>query len=455
MEVISSPAKTTASEVVGKARSADQIPHPSPLRILAKILALIFIAETAIMMFLSSSLDQATPLMWVVDSLILTGIITPVIYYMIVKPLLRHMEERGRLEEASHRAKEQAEDASRLKDKFVSLVSHDLRTPLASIIGLLRILNADSVHPLNEDQKALLEHVTKAGDDLVNMIDKLLDIGKLQAGMIQPHFKFIDARELAVKCVAQVSHLAMAKGVNLRNDVPEGVKVYADPDLLGEVINNILSNAVKFSGKGDTVTAHIPDGRTNVIAVSDTGIGIQKDILPRLFKHYDKTSTPGTEGEEGSGLGLPLCYDIMMAHGGSLSVKSKVSEGTEFFIRTPAVRPLILVVEPDEASRRALSSQLENFHADIIETESGEEALAILEETRPHLVIMDANTKTPRSNENLIEKLKSASETKDLPIIAITADEETAGEADQNLYKENATKEFVPMVQKLLNISSH
>ncbi|VAX22091.1 hypothetical protein MNBD_NITROSPINAE01-976, partial [hydrothermal vent metagenome] len=423
---------------------------PHPLHILAKILGLIFVTETIIMMFLSSFTMPGTPFTWVADALILTVAITPAIYFMVIRPLLRHMEERERLEDASRRAREQAESASKLKDKFVSLVSHDLRTPLASIIGLLRILNADSVHPLNEDQKALLEHVTRAGDDLVNMIDKLLDIGKLQAGMIQPHFKFTDARELAIKCVAQVSHLAMAKGVNLRNEVPEGIKVYADPDLLGEVMNNILLNAVKFSGKGDSVTAYIPEGRPNIIAVCDTGVGIPEDIVPRLFKHYDKTSTLGTEGEEGSGLGLPLCYDIMAAHNGSLTVKSEVGKGTEFFIRTPAIRPLILVVEPDAESRMTLSSQLKEFNADIIETESGEEALAILEETRPHLIIMDANTKTPRSNENLIQKLKSAKETMDLPIIAITAEGEEARHADLNLSKERVTEDILKVAKPFI-----
>lgn len=442
-----SPAKdeTTADTATSDAT------HTSPLRILIKIVALIFITEAGIMLILPSHFTSA----WIIGSLLLTTIVTPIIYYIIARPLLLHMEEREKREEASRRAQEQAEGASRLKDKFVTLVSHDLRSPLSSIIGLLRILNADSVHPLNEDQKALLEHVMKAGDDLVNMIDKLLNIGKLQAGIIQPHFKFIDAHELTVKCVAQVSHLAILKGINLNNEVPDNIRIYADPDLLGEVIINLLFNAIKFSIRGDTVTVHVPGGRTNIIAVRDTGVGIPQEILPRLRKHYDKTCTVGTEGEEGFGLGLPLCYDIMDAHNGSLSVTSQVGKGSEFFIQTPAVRPLILVVDLDMESRMTLLLQLENLYADTIEAESSEEALAILEETRPHLIVMDANIKMQGSNNSLIEKLKTSDSTKDLPIIAITTDNKTGQgnkKADRSFNKTDLNTELIPMVQKLLNI---
>ncbi len=324
-------------------------------------------------------------------------------------------------EEKLRVAKEEAEATALLKDKFVSLVSHDLRSPLASIMGLMRVLNADVVTPLNEDQKALLQHMMKTGDGLVSMIDKLLDIGKLKTGVIKPGKMFLNARKLAALAAGAASHLASSKGIMIFNEVPDGHKIYADPDLFVQVLHNLVSNAVKFSDRDDIIVIFVPDGRSNVIAVKDTGIGIKDRDLELIFRHDEKTSTIGTAGERGSGLGLPLCADIMKAHGGLLTADSEFGKGSVFFAETPVVRPLILLVEGEDTARAELSSMLESLDATVIEAESGEEALAIMAEAKPHLVITDTIMTVP-GGRYLLEILKKSPEAKDVPVLAITRD---------------------------------
>ncbi len=426
----------------------------SPLRLMAIILASIFIAETFVMMFMTYFPVKSVQAEWLIDSLLLVALVSPVIYFLVVQPLVKYIEKQKRSEEKLRLAKEDAEAALLLKDKFVSLVSHDLRSPLASIMGLMRVLNADVVTPLNDDQKALLGHMMKTGDGLVNMIDKLLDIGKLKTGMIKPNLRFAHARRLAALAAGAASHIASGKGIMIFNEIPEGHKIYADPDLFVEVLHNLVSNAVKFSEQDDIVMIFVPEGRPNVIAVKDTGVGIKGTDLDRIFRHDEKTSTTGTAGESGSGFGLPLCADIMKAQGGLLSVESRPDKGSVFFAETPAVRPLVLLVEGDDTTRMTLNNQLKGLDATVIEANSGEEALAIMAEAKPHLVITDTMTSVS-GGRYLLQRLKEDLETKDVPVIAITQEGDilslekmkTLG-ADDFLEKTNTEKELLKTTRK-------
>ncbi|MGK7344613.1 MAG: ATP-binding response regulator [Candidatus Nitrospinota bacterium M3_3B_026] len=334
--------------------------------------------------------------------------------------LRRQIEERKKTEERLKEEKEKAEEASRLKDKFVSLVSHDIRTPFSSIMGLLRLLGSDTVHPLHEDQKALLEHVLRIGEGLVNMVDRLLDVSKLRTGKIKPKMRFVEAASVTAQVTGGLSHAASEKGIDLVDETPPGERLYTDPALFTEVIQNLVTNAIKFSNKGDRVTLYMPEG--GAIAVRDTGLGIRKENIPRLFRHDEKTNSTGTAGELGAGLGLPFSMDIMKALGGTLKVESIPGDGSVFTATLSPVRPLILLVEDDELPRLILKESLESLDADVIEAEHGEEALAVLAETTPNLVVTDINM--PNMNGfNLLKKIKESRDTRDIPVMVITSDD--------------------------------
>ncbi len=234
-------------------------------------------------------------------------------------------------------AKEQAEQANDLKDKFVSLVAHDLRSPLAGIISALEYLHTDDETPLSEEHKDIVGRLLEIGKSLVQMIEDVLNIGRLKTGKISTKQKTIDARETVEGVLNNLSYLARQKGVELRNEIPPGVSLFADPGLYGEVIQNLISNGIKFCNKGDHIRFYIPEGQPTVIAVADSGVGMPAELLPKLFKIEEKTSTTGTSGEKGTGFGLPFSQDIVKAHGGELRVESELGKGTTFFVYLPEV----------------------------------------------------------------------------------------------------------------------
>lgn len=368
--------------------------------------------------------------------------------------LEERIDERKRTEEELKKAKDRAEESSRLKDKFVSLVSHDLRTPFASILGLLRLLRADTVHPLHEDQKALLQHVLKIGEGLVNMIDRLLDVGKLKTGKIRPNKRFVDASDIVAKVAARLEHSASDKNIKLVNEVMRGSRIYTDADLYGEVLHNLVSNAIKFSRKDSLITIFL-SGDSSSVAVRDSGDGLKAEDVPKLFQFEEKTSTPGTEGEPGFGLGLPFSMDIMKALGGSIDVE--VAEGGSVFTAVlPKVKPLIMIVDDDSLSRILMKESLEPVEADVIEADNGDEALAILTTSRPHLIIVDINMPLMDGFE-LLDKLKERADTKNTPVIVITSDNNM--ETRERAFRMGAVDfcgkppikhDFLPRVRRLL-----
>ncbi|MCP4700827.1 MAG: response regulator [Gammaproteobacteria bacterium] len=232
-------------------------------------------------------------------------------------------------------AKNQAEQASELKDKFISLVAHDLRSPLAGILTALDYMYTDTEAPLNEDHQDIVGRLLKIGKSLVQMIEDVLNVGRLKTGKVKVKRVNMDGHEAVAAAIDSLSYLAKQKGVTLINEVPPGTRIYADPALYGEVIQNLTSNGIKFCNKGERVRFFMLPEEAASLAVEDNGVGVNPKVLPNLFRIEEKTSTPGTAGEQGTGFGLPFSHDIMTAHGGSLSVESELGKGTTFFVKLP------------------------------------------------------------------------------------------------------------------------
>lgn len=243
--------------------------------------------------------------------------------------------DRKRSEKELHLAKEEAEAATILKDKFVSLVAHDLKSPLASLMGLLKLIDRDEVNPAHSKHKNMLHKSVNSGERMIKMIDELLDLDRLKKSKISLKPILLDCHAIVGDIMESLAEAANKKGVELVNDFPESAKLRADEELLSVVLGNLLSNAVKFCDKGGKVRVFKPSGRKSAIAVKDNGLGINEKILPNIFRFDVKTSTIGTAGETGTGLGLPLCREIVEAHGGRLFVESAVGEGSVFYIELP------------------------------------------------------------------------------------------------------------------------
>lgn len=251
--------------------------------------------------------------------------------YMVA--IARDVTERKKTENALCKAKEKAEEATKLKDKFVSLVAHDLRSPITNFNSVLRLVSEDTL-PLDK-KKDIIEIGEQTINRMVTLIDEILSISRLKTGKVKIKLSNIDAHFMAEKGVLDFGAQAGQKGIKLINRVPYKSIVRADETLFYEVLRNLLSNAVKFSASGDIIAIFIPNSEPSTIAVSDTGTGIPAELMENLFDYETKTSTKGTGGEKGTGFGLPLARDIMSAHGGTLTLESAEGEGTTFYAKLP------------------------------------------------------------------------------------------------------------------------
>lgn len=371
--------------------------------------------------------------------------------------IARDITERKKAEEELRAARNQAVEATKLKDKFVSLVSHDMRSPLSGIMGALKDLREDAMEAGGSSHNAiLLDRSVTTCEGLVKMIDQLLNISRLQTGSIRPTIKFQDGHSIVSLVVTNLSLSAERKNVRLLNEVPERLRILADYQLFYEVISNLVSNAIKFTGAGGTVTVFVPADRPGAIAVRDTGVGISEKNLENLFKHEVKTSTVGTAGERGTGLGLPLCKDIMDAHNGSLVVESAPGEGSVFHAELPVRKPNVLVVDDEELARFNLGSYLARAGMSVEEASNGLEALDMVKEKTPDLIITDV-IMPYLDGTGLLSRLGEVAGGRNIPVVVVTAsrDKETLekmfalGAADI-VNKPVDENELIPRVNRLL-----
>jgi len=330
------------------------------------------------------------------------------------------ISEPKQMEAELRKAKDLAESATVLKDKFVSLVSHDLRSPFVALLETLKFVVGEAKSAPSEDHTDLLQHSVNTCESALQMIDQLLNISRLQTGNIKPKFQFADARSLCDRDIEKLAYLAEKKGIEIRNEIPERFRIYVDHELFEGVIQNLLSNAVKFCDKGDRITLFCPPGKDTTIAVKDSGMGIKKEILPNLFKFEEKTSTLGTSGERGSGLGLPFSKEIIDLHGGTLTVESKEGKGSTFFVQLPSVRPTILIVDDSKEERGLLKRILKNMDLEILEAENGAEAFDIVSDQNLHLVITDLKMPV-LDGFGLLERVRNNKKTEGLPVIITTS----------------------------------
>ena len=233
-------------------------------------------------------------------------------------------------------AKERAEVADRLKSTFLATMSHELRTPLNSIIGFTGILLQNLAGPLNDEQTKQLGMIQASARHLLDLINDVLDISKIEAGELEVTIERFDLPALIMERVEVSRPLAEAKDLDLRVDLGEGVgEIESDRRRLGQIIANLLSNAIKFTESGQVgVRCEATDGQTR-IDVEDTGIGIHEEDREKLFTPFQQIDTGLTRQYEGTGLGLSICKRLIDKLGGTIGVESEPGRGSVFSVRLP------------------------------------------------------------------------------------------------------------------------
>ena len=253
--------------------------------------------------------------------------------------IARDITIRKKAEEALHSAKDEAEAATKLKDDFISLVSHDLRSPLGSLLMMLGEVRdgekKEEIEGRNDYSLELLDKAQNTCSLLIETIDQLLDISRLQTGKVELRSFSFNVRAMVQESLDMVTATAEQKGIIIKNNIEKERRLYADRNLTTQVLGNFISNALKFCPDGGKITIFTPKDFPNSIAVKDTGNGVNEAIIPDLFRREISTSTRGLRGERGSGLGLPLSFDIMVLHGGDITVESSPGKGSVFHMNFP------------------------------------------------------------------------------------------------------------------------
>ncbi|MBI4346159.1 MAG: HAMP domain-containing histidine kinase [Elusimicrobia bacterium] len=231
-----------------------------------------------------------------------------------------------------------------MKQRFLESVTHDLKSPLASIDGYAKVIAMGLSGPVTDLQKKQLEAMTSSSSRLARMIDDILDLSKMEAGKMEFDFAPLDVGRVAQSTRDLLSVLAEKYEVTLEARVEEGLPaVEADSDQIHRVVTNLVSNALKFTPKGGRITVHVRrgDGGGLVIGVQDTGVGIPKDKLGSMFtKFFQVQETKNEARARGTGLGLTICRRIVEAHGGEIWVESEWRKGSTFSFSLLAKPPV-------------------------------------------------------------------------------------------------------------------
>ena len=303
------------------------------------------------------------------------------------------------------------------KDKFFSIISHDLRGPFNGFLGLSRML-AEDLHNLTQEEiQKMAGSMRESATNLFNLLENLLEWSRMQQGGIIFNPESIWLMSIMNESMRPVIDSADKKGVEIRYEIQADLEVFADEYMLASTMRNLASNAVKFTLKGGKVTiaAKSVPGHSVEISIRDTGIGMNHEMVHDLFRLDVQTNRRGTENEPSSGLGLLLCKDFVEKHGGKLWVESEVGKGSVFYFTIPChaeglmktvisnsvsdeekevqiKRIKILIAEDDEISASLISAMVDKYSYEVLHVKTGDEAIhACRNNPDIDLVLMDVN----------------------------------------------------------------
>ncbi len=237
-----------------------------------------------------------------------------------------------KLEESEEKLKE----LNASKDRFFSIIAHDLRSPFTTLIGYTEILKEDFDNVSREELKESIDTIHTTSRRIYNLLENLLSWARMQTGRMPFQPLKLDLSIICMNIISLFEENAKLKDIVLSYHLPDNLFVSADKNMIDTVIRNLVSNSLKFTPNGRTVDVSARSiGNFIEVSVSDTGLGIKPEILTKLFKIDQHVTTLGTTGEKGSGLGLVLCKELVEKNGGKIGVESKLNEGSRFYFTLP------------------------------------------------------------------------------------------------------------------------
>lgn len=231
--------------------------------------------------------------------------------------------------------------ASDLKSRFLSYMSHEFRTPLGSILSITRLLSDGMDGPLNTEQATQVQFISTSANELSNMVDDLLDLAKIEAGRITISPAWFDMFDLFGALRGMFRPIVESSGIDLVFEEPAGIpRLFTDDKKLAQILRNFISNALKFTARGSVrVSAAMEEATSVRFSVTDTGIGIPADMHERLFEDFVQVDSPMQKRFRGTGLGLSLCKRFAGLLGGYVGVTSEPGVGSTFYVVIPVTLP--------------------------------------------------------------------------------------------------------------------
>ncbi len=356
--------------------------------------------------------------------------------------------ENARLFKEINAKSEQLAAASRLKSQFLANMSHELRTPLNAIIGVTEMLHEDAVDLKREDELEPLERVLRAGKHLLALINDILDLSKIEAGKMDIHIDSFAIEPLVKDVVQTISTMAAKNGNQVVVDCPADIgTMRADQTRIRQALLNLASNANKFTEKGTvTISARraVEDGSEWVtMAVTDTGIGLTREQMGKLFQDFVQADASTTRKYGGTGLGLAISRRFCQMMGGDITVASEPGKGSTFTIRLPAetgaaqpaaevreaavARPgaapagvaTILVVDDDATVRETMERYLSREGFAVVTARGGQEGLKLARELRPAAITLDV-LMADLDGWTVLAAIKGDPELADIPVILMS-----------------------------------
>jgi PAS domain S-box-containing protein len=352
-------------------------------------------------------------------------------------------------EEELRLARESAEAASRAKSEFLSSMSHELRTPMNAILGFGQMLDFNPREPLTEAQKVCVDHIMKGGQHLLDLINEILDLARIEAGKVELAIEDISPVGIFDECLPLITSMAERRGidVSVSDAAAEMPRVRADHTRFKQVLLNLISNAVKYNRENGTVSIGVEETADAMLRVSvtDTGEGIPEDKRDELFKPFNRLGAETSE-IEGTGIGLVVCKRLVELMNGGVGLQSEVGKGSTFWIelplaergrrktaetgdaveaRTKGLLPdmtgMVLYVEdnPDNLElMKLIVSRIEGLS--MISAHTGELGVELARAEKPDVIILDINLPGMNGIETL-EQLRRHENTRNIPVLALSA----------------------------------